>query len=131
MIKYDFSLQPFKPTKTDLQITGNLSRTNHTLSIDYALRGDLDKIEIPTTAETPTRKYGLWETTCFEFFLGLEGSNRYWEFNFSPSGDWNMYRFENYREGMIEDTIIKSIPFNVLRDSNLLFLSVSSYSIYF
>ncbi|MGD1913756.1 MAG: DOMON-like domain-containing protein [Rivularia sp. (in: cyanobacteria)] len=124
MRKYDFSLQPFKRSKTDLQITGNLCRENHTLSVNYALKGDLNQIEIPTIAEKPSRKHELWETTCFEFFLGLEGSNRYWEFNLSPSGDWNIYRFENYREGMEEDTAVKSIPFNILRDSNSLFLSL-------
>ena len=123
MKNYDFSLQPFKPTKIDLQMAGNVSRKNNILTVNFALRGDLEKIEIPDTAKIPTRKYGLWEATCFEFFLGMEGSNRYWEFNISPSGDWNMFRFENYREGMIEDTIIKSLPFNILRDSNALFLS--------
>lgn len=46
-----------------------------------------------------TRRDLLWEHTCFEAFLGLPNDERYWELNVSPSGDWNLYRFERYRQG--------------------------------
>ena len=44
----------------------------------------------------PRRRDRLWEETCLELFLGEEGSERYWEFNLSPAGHWNVYRFEFY-----------------------------------
>ncbi len=43
----------------------------------------------------------LWQTTCFELFLG-NGSGPYLEFNFSPSARWAAYFFSSYREGRVE-----------------------------
>ncbi|MEO1431392.1 MAG: DOMON-like domain-containing protein [Cyanobacteria bacterium J06633_8] len=124
MKSHNFSLQPFKPVNFDLQITGEVARENHILTVHYILKGDLGKIEIPPSGNTPTRKDGLWETTCFEFFLGRHYSSNYWEFNLSPNGDWNVYRFEDYRKTMELENTVHSLPFNVLRDSNALFLGL-------
>lgn len=124
MRKYDFTLQPFKPTNIDLKITGELARKNHTLTLRYVLKGDLEKIEIPRATDIPSRKDELWKTTCFEFFLGKSYSTHYWEFNMSPSGDWNVYRFEKYRKVMELEHKVDSLPFNILRDSNALFLGI-------
>ena len=44
----------------------------------------------------------LWLSTCFELFLGAEGQSGYTELNVAPSGAWNCYHFDNYREGMRE-----------------------------
>lgn len=122
MKKRTFSLQPFQPTKTDLQITGEITRDNNILTVHYKLKGDLERIEIPTVEKLPIRKNELWETTCFEFFLGLKDSPFYWEFNLSPSGDWNIYFFEDYRQLMELEYKVESLPFNLLRDSNALYL---------
>ncbi|MEB3219472.1 MAG: DOMON-like domain-containing protein [Nostocales cyanobacterium 94392] len=124
MRNHTFSLQPFEPPKTDLQITGEIIRLNHTLTLNYALIGDLEQIEIPSVVDIPTRQDGLWETTCFEFFLGKYKSTHYWEFNLSPSGDWNVYRFERYREVMELENRVHSLPFYILRDYNALFMSL-------
>ena len=42
----------------------------------------------------------LWKTTCFEAFLKESKSERYFEFNFSPSTRWAAYAFDSYRKGM-------------------------------
>jgi len=42
----------------------------------------------------------LWKSTCFELFVQLAGSDRYFEFNFSPSSQWAAYQFSGYRSGM-------------------------------
>ena len=70
MKKHTFSLQPFQQTKPDLQITGEIVRDNNILTVHYRLKGDLREVEIPTVEKLPIRKNELWETTCFEFFLG-------------------------------------------------------------
>jgi hypothetical protein len=41
----------------------------------------------------------LWATTCFELFVRRPGERSYIEFNFSPSGRWAAYAFDDYREG--------------------------------
>jgi hypothetical protein len=40
----------------------------------------------------------LWQTTCFELFVGGEGGD-YREFNLSPSGAWAAYSFDGHRSG--------------------------------
>lgn len=47
------------------------------------------------------RADGLWQTTCFELFLGQDGP-AYFEFNFSPSGRWASYFFPSYRSDRLE-----------------------------
>jgi hypothetical protein len=110
-----FSLQPF--TKEDcisnLKIAGNIARNENLLIISYALLGDLSKVIITAPSDTPTRKNELWQDTCFEFFLGIKDSPCYWEFNLSPSSDWNVYSFDDYRQGMQEDVNFTTLPFSV------------------
>jgi hypothetical protein len=110
-----FSLQPFATTDSsaDLQITGTIAHPAHRLNLRYVLSGDLSQVAIAPPAAKPTRQHELWQETCFEFFLGLQGSDRYWEFNLSPAGHWNVYRFEGYRQGMQEETAFTALPFSV------------------
>ncbi|MEH1973235.1 MAG: DOMON-like domain-containing protein [Nostoc sp.] len=115
MNKQTFSLQPFPSTESfpHLKITGNVCRNANQLTISYNLGGDLKKIAIAAPSNAPSRKYELWEDTCFEFFLGIKDSPRYWEFNLSPAGHWNVYRFDGYRHGMQEETAFEKLPFNI------------------
>ncbi|MEH1940224.1 MAG: DOMON-like domain-containing protein [Nostoc sp.] len=118
-----FSLQPFPSTKSllNLKIAGNIARNSNQLAISYTLEGDLKEISlalaqhggIAPPSNTPSRKHELWKDTCFEFFLGIKDSPRYWEFNLSPAGHWNVYRFDAYRQGMQEETAFTILPFNV------------------
>ena len=63
----------------------------------YVLDGT-DSLVLPDSAE-PTRTDNLWQTTCFEAFIGGEGE-AYREFNFSPSRQWAAYAFDAPRDGM-------------------------------
>jgi len=121
-----FSLKPFQSAGLlpDLEITGSIERHSNRLSISYALSGPMDELILPEPADMRVRKNGLWEETCFEFFLGVKGSERYWEFNLSSSGHWNVYRFKSYRQGMREEPAFTSLPFSVQLYSNALLLSV-------
>ncbi len=117
-----FSLQPFSPISPPLnfKITGHIARRPRQLAIRYDLQGLLAELMIPAPAAMPARRHGLWEETCFEFFLGVKDSPRYWEFNLSPAGHWNVYRFAGYRQGMAEETALTSLPWRVRRHSNSL-----------
>jgi hypothetical protein len=118
----NFSLQPFSPLDPPLNftLTGNIIRRSHHLGIRYDLQGPMAELVIPAPADRPARRHGLWEETCFEFFLGVKGSPRYCEFNLSPAGDWNVYRFAGYRRGMAEATALTSLPARVRRGSDSL-----------
>ncbi|MEH1921134.1 DOMON-like domain-containing protein [Nostoc sp.] len=121
-----FSLQPFPSTESfpHLKITGNISRNANQLAICYSLGGDLKEIAISSPSNAPSRKYELWEDTCFEFFLCIKDSQRYWEFNLSPAGHWNVYRFDGYRQGMQEETAFEKLPFSVQNQADALLLAL-------
>ena len=121
-----FSLQPFPEAGpvSSLKIEGEILRVSNRLAIHYELFGHLTEVVIPMPADMPVRKRALWEETCFEFFIAVKDSSRYWEFNLSPAGHWNVFRFAAYREGMQEDTAIGSLPFSVQRQSGALSLSL-------
>src|SRR5262249_49762994 len=67
------------------------------LALTYVVDGDLTRIRIPAPT-TPSIAHGLWEHTCCEAFVALDGAAAYQEFNFSPSGEWASYGFRGYRE---------------------------------
>jgi hypothetical protein len=122
-----FSLQPFSPISPPLtiKITGHIAWLPRQLAVSYDLRGDLAELVIPAPAAMPVRRQGLWEETCFEFFLGVKDSPRYWEFNLSPAGHWNVYRFDGYRRGMAEEAGLTSIPLSIRRRPKLLQLDLA------
>jgi hypothetical protein len=121
-----FSLRPFPSAHPlpEVKITGTIGRRDDVLSLEYELLGFTETIAVPAPAVLPARRDGLWDETCFELFLGIEKSDRYWEFNFSPAGHWNVYSFEDYRQGMREEPAFASLPFSVHLRSEVLNLSV-------
>ena len=116
MKKHSFSLRPFdKSAFEQVTIQGEISRRKGMLTLGCALSGGLSDILVPETAVTPERLDRLWQETCFEFFIAPKGRAYYWEFNLSPSGHWNVYRFTSYREGVRTENTIDSLPFIVRR----------------
>ncbi|MDZ8223396.1 DOMON-like domain-containing protein [Nostoc sp. ChiVER01] len=128
MSEQTFSLQPFPSTKSlpNLKIAGNIARNGNQLAICYMLGGDLKEIVIPPPLNTPSRKHELWQDTCFEFFLGIKDSAQYWEFNLSPAGHWNVYRFDGYRQGMQKEIAFENLPFNVQNQADSLILELNA-----
>ncbi len=97
-----------------MAIKGRLARRNNTLVVRYELIGNLQDIAIPGRKPNPSRVKGLWESTCFELFFAVRGLDQYWEINLSPSGDWNVFRFEHYEEersihNLREEPLISSL----------------------
>jgi hypothetical protein len=68
------------------------------LNLHYLVTGRPHLLLIPEVKQQ-VRADGLWQHTCLEAFVRLP-TGAYLEFNFSPSGEWAVYRFEGYREGM-------------------------------
>jgi hypothetical protein len=68
------------------------------LQVSFSLVGDIDRLRIPS-ARTPRVAERLWQHTCCEVFIARPGTQRYREFNLSPSGEWAAYEFARYREG--------------------------------
>ena len=124
-----FNLKPFESTnKTDaIAIGGTVVRKENQLSIQYLLSGDLSNVEIAPLSSSNQRRNRLWEKTCFEYFLRPADPqvSHYWEFNLSPSGDWNVFSLSGYRDGLQAEQAIATLPFTTQHTAKGLQLNLS------
>jgi hypothetical protein len=97
MINKNLTCHTGTPSNASQNITVTLDfLAEGTLRLSYKLTGDLTQIRVPK-AQNSTAVDGLWQHTCFELFIAVEGEANYHEFNFSPSGQWAAYAFSDYR----------------------------------
>ena len=92
-----FSLQPHPQTPPSGIVGIEVFANRRT----FTFRVDGPAPRIPPKCP-PIRTDGLWSTTCFEIFLKQANQAQYYEFNFSPSGQWAAYSFDAYRSGMAD-----------------------------
>jgi hypothetical protein len=90
------------------------------LELHYRLSGPLQRLRLPSqiAGEPPQRRDQLWQSTCFEAFIGSAGQPGYWELNLAPNGDWNCYALSGYRQGLQPEPRIQALPF-VLKQRQL------------
>jgi len=67
--------------------------------LSYTVTGRIGDLSLPQIAAA-TRTDELWRHTCFEAFVRDAAGEAYYEFNFAPSTQWAVYRFDRYRSGM-------------------------------
>jgi hypothetical protein len=122
MTSQTFALQPFSRPNPPrpCAIAGAITRQGRQFAIRYTLSGRLSELVIPAPAAGAARKHDLWQGTCFEFFLAARQAEGYWEFNLSPAGHWNAYRFTGYRQGMAEELAVTALPLVVQRAPDVL-----------
>jgi hypothetical protein len=115
------NLTPFDLFSEDLSVQAEIQRSGDLLHVRYLALGrgtqtlQLPNVVPPRPVESgaesgaesgqpgpgrPKRKDELWKTTCFELFFSIQGQTDYFELGFSPSGEWNAYHFDSYRNGM-------------------------------
>jgi hypothetical protein len=68
------------------------------LRMTFRLDGDIPRIRVPSPG-VPRIATQLWQHTCFEAFIAVDGQLAYHEFNFAPSGEWAVHAFSGYRNG--------------------------------
>ncbi|MBP0018171.1 MAG: DOMON-like domain-containing protein [Cyanobacteria bacterium SBLK] len=122
-----FYLVPFPSGIVDsnLKISVGICRQNNcSLFVDY-MAEHIENLAMPPISDKFSRKHELWQETCFEFFLKFPNNSQYWEFNLSPSGDWNTYCFEDYREGMKEEERLTRSSFFIITRANKLSLNTT------
>lgn len=90
---------PKSPTCIALEMEGGAMRVGDRLAVSFSLLGDIGKVIVPRATQG-FRRDGLWKNTCFEAFVRRQEADAYLEYNFSPSGDWAAYGFEDYRANM-------------------------------
>src|ERR1700683_2032784 len=91
-----------------IQVVVNRS-SSADLKMTFRLDGDISRITIsPPRIATP-----LWQHTCFEAFIAVEGSALYHEFNFAPSGECAVRAFRGYRDAVPLASEIGPMPIAV------------------
>ncbi len=113
----------------ELSLNAEVSRSQTLLSIVYTLSGHLSSVVIPAVGQSSERRDRLWEKTCFEFFI-MQGekpskTSPYWEFNLSPTGEWNVFALSGYRDGLKEESAFSTMPFTVRTSPTELYLQIS------
>jgi len=102
---------PSTPTDAVDRIEARLRRNpGGVLAVTFSLQGDLARVRIPDTRPRRMTDH-LWQHTCFEVFIGVDGTSAYHEFNLSPSGEWMAHAFQRYRQGgpLADETLAPQI----------------------
>ena len=89
------SLKPFSNPPSPFSIIVETLLERDHLKFDFTLTGDITTLNLPSPAENPKRTEGLYHHTCFEIFL--KRGIHYFEWNFSFTGNWCVFEFEDYR----------------------------------
>ena len=119
MLTKKFSLRPLE--SSDLKISSEVlfEQRENVFTIDYIFKGDVNHLLIPEKDMFSfERKDELWRDTCLEFFIKDSHSGNYLEFNFSPQGYWNSYKFTDYRENMETFHQVRLIDLNINKDNH-------------
>ncbi len=74
------------------------SRNKKSIFVTYEVLGDISSLHLPVKNNKPEQKDFLWKETCLELFVAKKEDSSYVEFNLSPSGDFNVYFFSDYRK---------------------------------
>lgn len=82
----------------DPGLSVHLSQNERHLLLHYGLCAPPDCLRVPPRCPAPGPTDGLWQNCCFELFVGRPGAPNYLEFNFSPSGQWAAYLFDDQRQ---------------------------------
>jgi hypothetical protein len=89
---------PQTPSQWVSTIKARLSEADDRgIAITYSLEGEISHLCLPAQ-RAPSRVDGLWQHTCFEAFIAVQGAPAYHEFNFAPSREWAAYAFRVYRD---------------------------------
>ena len=90
-------IHPATHNKAIRRIAASIARDADSLQFSYRIEGDIAALRLPAQTEA-IRADSLWQHSCFEAFLKVDGSVNYYEFNFAPSGAWAVYCFAARRQ---------------------------------
>jgi hypothetical protein len=104
-------LHPFQaePWLTGIELSSALQWNQGILELRYRLRCREDQLTLPPPSNQRERRDELWMSSCFEAFIGVRGEKNYWEINLASSGDWNVYRLNDYRDGLAQEPAVQQL----------------------
>ncbi|MCJ2181869.1 DOMON-like domain-containing protein [Novosphingobium sp. 1949] len=97
---FTLSCHSSSPARRVEAVSGRITPDGDGLRLRWRIDG-AQELVVPAFAGKG-RADNLWQTTCFELFIGHDGREGYSEFNLSPSERWAAYDFTARRVGMCE-----------------------------
>ena len=97
MTKHNFALQAFQKQHHDIKLSGQYEFIGREIHISYDWQDPNAAICWPGSCQLAEIQDELWQQTFCEIFIARAAAHEYWEYNFSPAGHWNCYRFKDYR----------------------------------
>lgn len=82
--------------------------------IVFTLYDPTEKVVLPFTKRENERVQGLWNETCFEFFITDQKAS-YCEGNFTLDFGWNLFWFDSYRQSPLVEFAVNENK-NPIRD---------------
>jgi len=133
--KKSYNLKSFTKLENNLELNSSIEFRENLIYLSYSLVGDISSIIIPDTSNIQSskadiilnkeetfklgkRKDNLWKSTCFELFLASKTNKKYLELNISPSLDFNIYKFSDYRLGMKNENNLEILEINRKKEDN-------------
>lgn len=89
-------LVPFSTEPMSYSVQAKVERLQTKLTFTFELTDPQNEVFWQQGNEIKRQDF-LWESTCFEAFIGSNDQTNYFELNLSPSLTWNLYRFTDYR----------------------------------
>jgi hypothetical protein len=125
MKKETHILKSHYPTKRNTTVKASFQRHKNTITLYFELIGTVNEYHFKNPSKQQ-RADNLWKNTCFELFIANTHNNAYWEINISPSTQWNIYHFSDYKEGMKKEKNITQPIIKTTQKNNYYSLSFTS-----
>lgn len=95
----EYPLIPFKQTEesSKISVVATIHQKPNQFQIVFSLYDSEELVVLPLTKRSLSRSLGLWNETCFEFFI-TDNKPHYAEGNFTLDFGWNLFWFNSYRE---------------------------------
>ena len=111
------------------QVNADISLIQNTLYLKYMISGNISQIKLIPSKQSSE----LWKNTCFELFLSNKNITEYLEFNWSPSGKWNTFKFHDYRDRANQNIdensefIVRNESYNIIFESKIILSKYNSH----
>lgn len=89
-------------------IRGRIGKKDTTLRLQVVVQSS-HSLHWSDLHDSPQRRHELWKSTCLEVFVAVEQRAEYWEYNLAPNGDYQIYAFSDYRQGLREEDLQNKI----------------------
>ena len=112
----EYALTPFQINEESkkIEIKGSIHKIENRFQVVFTLLDPHELVILPTIKRENQRVQGLWNETCFEFFI-TDQSHKYAEGNFTLDFGWNVFWFHSYRQTPLSEFAIHENQ-NPIRD---------------